>query len=348
MISFKTRVAAFVRLGVEINNMVEKSRHTQGGELDVLCQTVYFKNPWFTRDNVLLMLASIASMLKEDTIEQWTTSYPWLGSEREQKTVAVIMAGNIPAVGFHDMLCVLISGHKLLAKLSSKDDCILPFLAGKLCQIEPSFAPCISFEDGLMKKFDAVIATGSDNSSRYFDYYFKNYPSIIRRNRRSVSVLTGAETRDDLLGLSRDVFNYFGLGCRNVSKLFVPHDFDITKILSVFDENEDVQRHFKYMNNYEYNKSIYLLNQETHLDNGFVILKEDHDLFSPISVVYYEKYTDISVTREYIKQNLDFLQCIVSNLNIFDKESVGFGFSQMPRVDEYADDINTITFLETI
>ena len=348
MISLQDRITAFSSLGEKIKMMVCAEDASTSDELEEISTRPCNKNPWFTIENILKALDSIASMLEETQLVNWMNSYPWTRENRAPKTIAVIMAGNIPAVGFHDALCVLITGNKLLAKPSSKDDVILPFLLRKLCEIEPSFASKIQIEDGLIKEFDAIIATGSDNTSRYFEYYFKKYPHVIRKNRCSVAVLTGNETNEEIQGLNDDIFSYFGLGCRNVSKIFLPDNFDITLLFNVFDKNKETKKHFKYMNNYEYNKSIYLLNQESHLDNGFLILKEDSKIFSPIAVVFYEKYTDISTTREYINNNLDKLQCVVSNVQRFDKGSVAFGTTQKPGVFDYADDVDTIKFIETI
>lgn len=347
MIQLEQRISTFVSLRKYLEEIVSLKNNLDT-EIDNLFVKAESKNPWFTRFNIMNAIEGIIAMLDENQLKSWILKYPWLQTKTGGKTVAIIMAGNIPMVGFHDFLCVLISGCKVKCKLSSKDDVLLPWLAQRIIKIEPEFQERISFEMSVLRDFDAVIATGSDNSSRYFEYYFNKYPSIIRRNRTSIAILDGSETKDELDCLSFDLFSYFGLGCRNVSKIFIPEQFDVTKLLANFDSIEYLKNHFKYMNNYEYNKSVFLLNQDAHYDNGFVILKECEDLFSPIAVVYYEKYKDIRNLDVWLERNSRYIQCVVTKDKQLKYASTVLGKSQFPHIDDYADAIDTMSFLETL
>jgi len=341
------RIDAFVQLGIRIKSIIELPLDEESG-FGKIAYSAECKNPWFPNESIKKALLGISHMLQKNDIEFWVQSYPFLHREINPKTVAVIMAGNIPMVGFHDAMTVLLSGNKLIAKLSSKDDVLMTWLLNQLCELEPAFTNYIILEREILKHFDAVIATGSDNSARYFDFYFKKYPSIIRKNRVSVSVLTGNETKVEIDGLSDDVFSYFGLGCRNVSKLFIPEDFDIVHFISQIDSNNQVQYHNKFFNNYEYNKSIYLLNQDKHFDNGFFLLKEDENLFSPIAVVFYEKYKEIRNLDDWFERNKHNLQCVVSNSDQLKCNTISYGQTQMPNIWDFADNVDTMSFLETL
>jgi hypothetical protein len=347
MVNLEKRIEAFVQLGVFLERQLQEegNDNTAFGEIRLHAEA---KNPWFTKASVFTAVKGIVAMLQKAGIEQWLAAYPFLLQERKPKRIAVIMAGNIPMVGFHDTMTVLLSGNKLLGKLSSKDEVLLPWLLKQLCSIEPGFNDFIAFEPNIMKDFDAVIATGSNNSSRYFDYYFKKYPTIIRKNRVSVAVLTGNESASDLDGLAQDMFSYFGLGCRNVSKLFVPEEFDMVKFISHFDSYVELRNHNKYLNNYEYNKSIYLLNQDHHYDNGYLLFREEENLFSPIAVVYFEKYREIRNLVDWFERNKHNIQCIVTSSDLLNSKTIEFGKSQMPNICDYADDVDTMSFLETL
>ena len=253
------------------------------------------------------------------------------------------MAGNIPLVGFHDFLSVLISGHNVLVKTSSNDQHLLPFLAKYIIAIEPRFADKITFVDGKLENFDAVIATGSNNTARYFEYYFKDKPSIIRKNRNSVAVLNGKETKEQLVALGEDIFRYFGLGCRNVSKLFVPKGYSFDAFFEAIFEYQDVIHYEKYANNYDYNKAVFLMSNFKLLDNGFLTLKEDQSYASPISSVFYEFYDDIDTLQKKLQSDHEQIQCIVSNIGI--ENSIDFGQTQKPKLWDYADNVDTISFL---
>jgi len=274
--SLNNRIIAFN----ELSNQLKLSLNSEIEQIalkkfkDVI-QQASNANDWFTKDNLNFAISSIADILTEKNINTWLGKYPNLTDYKNSKNIAIIMAGNIPLVGFHDLLSVLIAGHKAVIKQSSKDDILIKGIVELLISIEPDFKNSVHFTDERLKNFDAVIATGSTNSSRYFEYYFGKYPNIIRKNRNSVAVITGNETHEELKQLADDIFLYFGLGCRNVSKLFIPDDFDIDRFFKAMYHYKDVINHNKYANNYTYNRSVYLMNKIDFLENGFLILKED-------------------------------------------------------------------------
>ncbi len=305
-------------------------------------QSSYEHNGWFTKENVLFALNGLANQLKENNINDWLSKYDF-NEEIAYKKVAIIMAGNIPLVGFHDFLCVLISGHDVIVKQSSNDKHLLPYLATYLEHVEPEFKGKINFTEDKLSDFDAVIATGSDNTSRYFEYYFKGKPSIIRKNRNSVGVLTGNESEAQLLGLSEDVFRYYGLGCRNVSKLFVPTEYDFGKFFNaMFHWNPIINQH-KYANNYDYNKAVYLMSEFDMLENGFLMIKKDESYGSPIATLFYEYYDTLESLKNKLTSDSEKIQCVVSE-GIIENE-IAFGQTQLPKLWDYADSIDTITFL---
>ena len=256
------------------------------------------------------------------------------------------MAGNIPMVGFHDFLSVLISGHRLKAKLSTQDSVLLTDLAHRLMEIEPEMRDYIQFSDRL-HEVAAVIATGSDNTARYFEYYFRDIPHLIRKNRASCAVILGEESQEELKALGTDIFSYFGLGCRNVSKLYVPAKYEFTKLFQAWDQSGKILHHSGYFNNYEYQKSILLVNRTDFFDNGFILLKEEEALVSPIAVLYFEYFTDQDALLDKIKKNEAKIQCTVSARHGF-KGSEVFGQSQFPEVSDYPDKVDTLKFLSGV
>ncbi len=329
------RIEAFARLGVFMSS--------PEAELQDLITRAGQYNAWFTPESTAKAIASIAGMLNRKDLEKWLAS----GRENEKMlSVGLILAGNIPLVGFHDILCVLASGHKALIKLSSQDQKLIPYLLGKLVEFEPAFAEQIEHIDRL-KNFNAVIATGSNNTSRYFEYYFSSVPHIIRKNRNSIAILSGQESPQDLKALGNDIFDYFGLGCRNVSKIYVPKGYDFGVFFESIEKFKYVGDHHKYNNNYDYNKSIFLVNLDKHLDNGFLLLKEDSRLASPLAVLYYEQYEDLKQLEHDLEQKSEQIQCIVSNLKS-DLRVFPFGESQHPGLWDYADNIDTMTFLQSL
>jgi hypothetical protein len=301
-------------------------------------------NGWFTQEQVYHAIQSWAKALEEDNLNQWISVYDF--SEVKPKTVGLILAGNIPLVGFHDFLSVLISGHNVLVKTSSNDQHLIKFLAKYLIAVSPEIEKCINFTDGRLENFDAVIATGSNNTARYFEYYFKNKPNIIRKNRNSIAVLNGNETHDDLVNLGEDIFRYFGLGCRNVSKLFVPEDYNFEAFFKAIYEYKDVIYYEKYSNNYDYNKAVFLMSNFKLLDNEFLTLKEDTSYSSPISSVFYERYENIEHLKKQLEKDADQIQCIVSNGVI--ENSIPFGKTQQPELWDYADNVDTLLFLNKL
>lgn len=298
-------------------------------------------NGWYTPEQVYFAINSWAQALTQENLDAWLKPYNF--EQTISKNVAIILAGNIPLVGFHDFLSVLITDHKALIKTSSNDQHLLPFLAKYLVYIGPAFAQKIEFVEGKLENFDLVIATGSDNTARYFEYYFKNKPSIIRKNRNSVAVLNGQETKEQLVALGEDIFRYFGLGCRNVSKLFVPKGYNFDAFFEAMFEYQDIIKYEKYANNYDYNKAVFLMSNFKLLDNGFLTIKEDESHASPISSVFYEFYEDLSILEKKLENEAPKIQCIVSNNLI--KNSIDFGQSQQPKLWNYADNVDTISFL---
>ena len=298
-------------------------------------------NGWFTQDNIVYSLCGWSKSLKHNNINHWLEKYNF--NIFKPKKVAIIMAGNIPLVGFHDFVSVLISGHEVIVKQSSNDKHLLPYLAKYLEHVEPGFKGKITFTEEKLSDFDAVIATGSNNTARYFEHYFKGKPSIIRKNRNSVAILTGEETDDELKALSEDVFRYYGLGCRNVSKLFVPKDYNFNAFFNGMYEWHPIIHQNKYANNYDYNKAVYLMSEFDLLENGFLMIKEDASYGSPIATLFYEYYNDLDSLTSELKANEDNIQCVVSKG--VTEHSVAFGQTQQPQLWDYADNVDTIAFL---
>jgi hypothetical protein len=298
-------------------------------------------NGWYTPDNVYFAIASWAKALSYEKLNQWVSNYDF--NTVTPKTIGLVLAGNIPLVGFHDFLSVLISGHHVLVKTSSNDQHLLPFLAEYLIAIEPKFKNKISFVEGNLENFDAIIATGSNNTSRYFEYYFKDKPSIIRKSRNSVAVLDGSESKEQMIALGEDIFRYFGLGCRNVSKLFVPKNYNFDTFFNGMFPHQDIIKYDKYSNNYDYNKAVFLMSNFKLLDNEFLTIKEDMGYASPISSVFYEYYNDLEEVKKRLVNEKDQIQCIVSNNLI--PNSIPFGTTQKPELWDYADDVDTVEFL---
>lgn len=302
-------------------------------------------NAWFTPTEVQRSVASFRYMLQDDSIDQW---FKTISVSSQPKKVGLILAGNIPMVGFHDILCVLATGNIAMVKLSSSDDKLLPALLNELVKIEPLFVDRILYVERL-KDFEAVIATGSNNTSRYFEYYFGKVPHIIRKNRNSVAVITGDETPAEIEQLGHDIFDYFGLGCRNVSKVYLPEDYDVKYLFEPLETFQAYFDHFKYNNNYDYNKSIFLVNAAPHFDNGFLLLKEDSSFSSALAVLHFERYKNLEDVATSINAQETQIQCVVSERELPVKMGVsGFGQSQYPQLWDYADHVDTVAFLKTL
>jgi hypothetical protein len=328
------RIKAFIELGNWIKNIHPDTFETWATQAQA-------SNNWFTKENVTAALDGLALMLEKEKLKEWISAYKM--DRGRQWKVGVVMAGNIPFVGFHDMLCVLVSGHVMHAKLSSQDSALMKNIAKVLIEIESGFAERIVFAERLTN-IDAVIATGSDNSAKHFKFYFGKIPHIIRQNRTSAAVLTGEESGQELALLGKDILQYFGLGCRNVSKLYVPENYSFTKFFQSIEYLKSFSEHHKYLNNYDYNKSIFLINRIEHFDNGFLMLRESENLFSPISVVHFERYSGIGDLQARLGKWDEKIQILVGSHQII-PEAVAFGQAHSPTVMDYADGVDTMEFL---
>ena len=297
-------------------------------------QVIY--NGWFTPENVRQSIGGIAEWLKEEKLIDWASDYSF--SQRPKK-IAIIMAGNIPLVGFHDFLSVLMTGNTAICKLSSDDNKLLPLLGAQLINFVPELKERIVFSFGPLPSFDSVIATGSNNSMKYFEEYFGKYPHLFRKNRTSVAVLDGSETREELEALGEDVFNFFGLGCRNVSHLLIPEKFNLDRVFEGLYSHKDIVLHKKYGNNYDYHKAIYLLNKHELLDNNFILLRETEELHSPLAMLHYHRYKSVDEVESYIKANSEDIQAIIG------RGYIPFGKAQSPDLIDYADGIDTMAWL---
>ncbi|MBS9774196.1 MAG: acyl-CoA reductase [Tenacibaculum sp.] len=353
MSKIQNRIQAFIKLGEFLSQFsqqkIEKKENIEHNDLFFdgfkhQLKLAEENNTWFTNDNLLLSCENWADALSEENVNKWIAKEKI--NPNSSKTVAIIMAGNIPLVGFHDFLCVLISGHSVLVKQSSNDKHLLPFLAKYLEFVNNELKEKITFTDEKLTNFDAVIATGSNNTARYFEYYFKNKPNIIRKNRNSVAVITGNETEEDYIKLSDDVFHYFGLGCRSVSKLFVPKDYNFDLFFKGMYTKKDIINNKKYANNYDYNKAVYLMSEFNILENGFLMIKEDESYASPIATVFYEYYNDLEDLKQKLQKDEEKIQCIVSKN--FTNNEIAFGQTQHPKLWDYADGVNTLEFLQKI
>jgi len=296
-------------------------------------------NGWFTKESVQQSLYALGSQLTEEELNNWSSNYTF---SENPKSVALIMAGNIPLVGFHDFLCVLISGHKAICKLSSDDKTLLPALVEHLFNFVPELKERIELTTGRLSGIEAVIATGSDNSLKYFEEYFGKYPHIFRSNRTSLAVLNGKESKEDIEALGNDIFNYFGLGCRNVSHVMLPKGFDITRFFEGVFTHSNVINNNKYGNNYDYNKAVYLMNLEPLLENNFVLLRETDLLFSPLAMVHYHFYENEQEVSDYIEKHRDQIQVVVG------EKYTPFGVAQCPKLNDYADGVDTMKWLSKL
>ncbi len=305
-------------------------------------------NAWFIEEFVKNQIKALADVTTREKLTNWLAPYTDKILAHSPKKVGVIMAGNIPFVGFHDFLSVLITGNTLIAKTSSKDDKLPVKIAEVLTIIEPEFTDFINFTTDKLSEYQAIIATGSSNTARYFEYYFSKVPHIIRKSRNSPAVLTGNETESQLNGLADDIMLYFGLGCRNVSKIFVPENYNFDALFQALYKYKNLAYENKYANNYDYNRAIYLLNNDKFLDNGFVLIKENQALASPVAVVHYETYENIEDVKKILDFEKDKIQCIVTDIDNFSDNSVKFGQSQYPELYDYEDGIDTIDFLTKI
>lgn len=345
------RKSAFIALGKFLSQFTAQPKRNDNVALNDIFYNDFLElitlsqshNRWFTPEQLQHALKSWAEALTQENLDKWLENYNL--DNIQPKTVGLILAGNIPLVGFHDFLSVLITGHKVLVKTSSNDRHLLPFLAKYLIATASEFHDRITFTDGKLERFDAVIATGSNNTARYFEYYFRNKPAIIRKNRNSAAVLNGTETKEELVALGEDILRYFGLGCRNVSKLYVPLDYDFTLFFEAIYTYRDIIHYEKYANNYDYNKAVFLMSNFRILDNGFLTIKEDTSYASPISSIFYEYYDDTEQIKQRLLTDSEQIQCIVGKGM---PNSIPFGKTQQPELWDYADNVDTIAFLAKI
>jgi len=331
------RVEAFSELGSKLKEADLK---------DVIGKAV-IQNSWFTEQSVVFALNSvIEEMLDLSKLHEWISRYT-IPDYTGNKIVALILAGNIPAVGFHDVLSVLILGHRVQIKLSSKDSVLIPFILDNLLEIEPRFEEQIQFVDRV-QSFDAIIATGSDNTGSYFEHYFKKYPHIIRKNRKSIGIIDSFTSDEEIRLMGDDIFKFFGLGCRNISKLYIQDSADLTRIMEIWHEQKEIILHNKYKNNYDYNYTVFLLNKENFLMNGALLLRENNSLHSRIACVHYETFDDIEDLNPKIDSERELLQCIVYQNSDKIPESILPGTTQKPQLWQYADNVDVVQFLINI
>ncbi len=342
MIQQEQRIIAFNRLGKFLREI-----NPENPTYDSLFEVVYKakdNNGWFSNENVLKSFAAWGELLNKQDLTLWTKKYQF--DQVEPKTVGLVLAGNIPLVGFHDVLSVLISGNKALVKCSSSDPLLIAFLINKLQEFEPGFNDYIEFTKERFTDFDAVIATGSNNAARYFEYYFSKVPNLIRSNRNGVAILEGNETKEQLEALAIDIIQYYGLGCRSTSKVFVPKGYDLNLIFGALYPHNNLMDSAKYANNYDYNKAVYLMSQFDILDNGFFILKEDSSYSSPVACLHYGYYENLEELENKLKIDRDLIQCVTSNFE--GKGHFPFGKAQEPNLWDYADGKNTLDFLNIL
>lgn len=335
------RVSAFIQLGMVLGEVSQNPQESDWFPSYVQAEA---QNKWFTFENISIALRGISEMLEADKVDKWLSAYSNI-PESGDKKVGLIMAGNLPLVGFHDLLCVLVSGNKAVIKTSSQDQALPKKLVETLIGIEPDFDSMVELADGKLENFTHVIATGSDNSARYFDYYFGKYPNIIRKNRNSIAIINGDESLDELRALGKDIFRYFGLGCRNVSKVYLSDKMDPKTFLATLEDWKPIANHSKYFNNYEYHKAIFLVEKMAHLDNGFLLLREEPSLGCPVGVLHYQTYGTLDQMKAEIKIHQDQIQCVVASDKLGLENTVPFGKAQSPELWDYADGVDTMEFL---
>ncbi|NPA07892.1 MAG: acyl-CoA reductase [Chlorobi bacterium] len=343
--NIENQVLGLTRLSQYIKDFLNKNQedyNDNDSDFELLVKRSEIENPWFTIENQKFALKQWTDLLTEENITDWLKEYQ---ISKTTKRVGLILAGNIPLVGFHDVISVVLSNHIPVIKLSSKDKYMIPFLLKKWNEFSEGN---VSFEFvEKLENFDAVIATGSNNTARYLEYYFKNHLNIIRKNRTSIAVLKGDETEGELKLLAEDIFRYFGLGCRNVTRLFIPQDFVLDRLFESFLDVQEIINHNKYANNYDYNRAVYLLNQDKFWDNNFVMLKEDEKLFSPLSVINFSRYSSLDEVKSFISENEENIQCVVAKEEL-GLDSIKLGEAQNPGLNTYADNVDTMKFLSVI
>jgi len=346
--AIKDKINALSKLGT-ILKLVGEDANWSGFEIGIteeefnnlkgLTGAVKIYNGWFDKKEVVRAFSAWGEALTIENLQKWTSEYTF---NDQEKTVGLILAGNIPLVGFHDIIAVYLSGHKSLVKLSSDDAHLIPAIHKIWSLLDPNASDNVTFTIGRLEGFDAVIATGSNNTARYFEQYFGKYPNIIRKNRTSVALLTGEESEEELKGIGEDVFAYYGLGCRNVTKLYIPEGYDLDNVFKVLFPYQYVTDNNKYGNNYDYHKAIFLMEQFDVIENGFLLMKNDKSLTSPIGTLFYEYYTSLEDIKARLAAQSEDIQCVVG------RENIAFGKAQTPELWDYADGVDTMHFLSKL
>jgi hypothetical protein len=339
MLSLEKRIKAFSTLGEIMTEGAAGKNNGHAGLFAELIDRLEESNPWFTPENVRMAVKSSGEMISEENLLKWLYQYPEIDKPHTPARIGVVMAGNIPFVGFHDFLSVLITGNIINGKLSSKDELLMKAAASTLINIEPGLNDFIDLTTEKLSDFKGVIATGSDNTTRYFEYYFRNYPSVIRHNRNSVAILDGSETKEELELMGRDVFSYFGLGCRNVSKLFLPENYDLNNFTKHWNSYERLRSHYKYAANYDHNKAVMIVNRQPFIDTGYILMRNETSLTPPMAVLNYEFYTSPERLKMQIQPLSERIQCITGH------GYIDMGKAQEPNLWDYADEVDTIDFL---
>jgi len=330
-------VKALVSLGQFLTNYEPQKKGYEA--LDSILSQANAANGWFSTTNLQHALKTWGDTLSSEDVTRWLKAYP-LKQPKSPKTIGLVLAGNIPLVGFHDLLCVWVSGHQAQIKVSSKDNILLPYIAQKLEEFGGK--TCFQFQDKPLENVAAIVATGSNNAARYFEHYFAKVPHIIRKNRNGIAVLTGEETKEELEGLGQDILQHYGLGCRNVSKLLLPKGYDLNLIFGGLYPYASVLENAKYAHNYDYNKAVFLMSDFDFLENGFFMLKQDQAIAAPIAVAYYEYYDHPEGLQDYLNRHQDEIQCVVG------KDYIPFGQAQNPMLWKYADQVDTLQFLASL
>lgn len=335
-------------LDKRIEALADLGEHLQSGgnEVEEVIQKACRQNPWFTLQTVRESIHAVANnYLDKGRLERWLFGYQI--NTTKPRTIGLILAGNIPMVGFHDLLTVFICGHNGLVKLSEKDKVLILYMVDYLKTLHPEISKRITFAERL-KNYDAIIATGSNTSAVQFERYFSHVPHIIRKNRNGVGVVFKDTTDESLERLGEDILLHFGLGCRNVAKLYLEKGFNTDKLFESLESQKDVRNHNKYMNNYDYNNALMLLNQEKFITNDFIILKESPSFNSRIATVHFEYFDSVQELRKNIETNRDQIQCVVTDRAIEGLSVIPFGKAQRPELSDYADGVDTVKFLTSL
>ncbi|TXB60079.1 acyl-CoA reductase [Phaeodactylibacter luteus] len=333
--TLKERIDVLARLG---SHLLQEDDY-----LEAVMKRTEYNNGWFTVAQQQASISAIArQFLDRAALEAWASPYEL--EPATPQTVGIVMAGNIPLVGFHDWLSVFVAGHRAVVKLSEKDQFLFPYLMKVLQQLDSRTAGYVKLANRL-EGFDAVIATGSNNAARYFEAYFGKYPHIIRRNRNAAAVLSGSETPEELNALGQDVFQYYGLGCRNVSKVYVPKGYDFGPLLQALHNYREVVLNTKYKNNFDYNYALHLLNNEPFRANGCIMLLENPQLHSRIACLHYEYFETIDEVEKDLQARKGELQCVVARPGLLQRPAFAFGKAQQPSLTDYPDDVNLLEFL---